>query len=400
MAAFEQLVHVLRRLKSPSEVGGALYGSLEVDSEETLAQLTACLGDPENTGLSLADDVVATPKLGDEVNLQLQTPRLSFGLVRKDLEALLRSPRAHVQEPAQYFLWEPGFLRSDPVKLDGAMDRYRKVLAFVQLLKGSAAFLDEQEEVLVFIRSGKFELPVKYKVADLEAADISLIDKLIAAIPDGAHKAQGQAILSEALHEVVAQHEAPVRFGKLLRGIADVYERFDRGYRLFAAGFSYEKLRDQVEAARIEFTGKMHKVFSDIQNQLLGIPVATVIVATQMKPHDRIGTEFWISLAVLVGSFVFAGLVHLLLRNQRHTLEVVGIEINRQRKELERQPDGVVANLLPTFELLDRRYLAQMRVLRAIDLVVLGGAALSVFFFYQLSGPAKRWVDAWLLQLL
>jgi hypothetical protein len=126
-----------------------------------------------------------------------------------------------------------------------------------------------------------------------------------------------------------------------------------------------------------------------------------VIVATQMKPHDRVGGEFWISVAVLLGSFVFALLVHLLLRNQRHTLEVVGLEIQRQRKELEKQPHGITANLLPTFKLFDRRYRTQMRILQAIDLVVLAGVALSLFFFYQLSGSARQWVDevmflAWL----
>jgi hypothetical protein len=195
------------------------------------------------------------------------------------------------------------------------------------------------------------------------------------------------------MHEVLVKHPAAERFGHFLRGLPEIHERFDRGYRLFAAGFSYEKLRDQVEAARIEYTGKMHKVFSDIQNQLLGIPVATVIVATQMKPHSQVASEFWISVAVLLGSFVFALLVHLLLRNQRHTLEVVGLEIARQRKELEKQPQGVAANLLPTFELLERRYRTQMRILQAIDWVVLAGVALSVFFFYQLSGPARQWVD-------
>lgn len=393
MATFEQLVHVLRRLSNQRASGSALLGDLLIDSDATLADLRACEAAFEDTDLSLESAAAPTLAVGQTVQIRLGTPRPAFGLVRKGLDELLKFPSAHVREPVHYFLWETAFCKTDPVSDGSSVDRYRRVLALIQVLKGAAAFLDEQEEVLVFIRGGKFEVPVRYSVDDLQALDLGELDKVVAAIPEGTHKAQCESILSESIHEVLVKHPPAERFSRFLRGLAEVHERFDRGYRLFAAGFSYEKLRDQVEAARIEYTGKMHKVFSDIQNQLLGIPVATVIVATQMKPHDRVGGEFWISVAVLLGSFVFALLVHLLLRNQRHTLEVVGLEIQRQRKELEKQPHGITANLLPTFELLDRRYRTQMRILQAIDLVVLAGVALSVFFFYQLSGPARQWVD-------
>lgn len=393
MATFEQLIHVVRRLSNRRTLGSALLGDLLIDSDATLENLRACETAFEETDLSLESSSVASLAIGQTVQVRVGTPRPAFGLVRKDLGELLRFPSAHVREPAKYVLWETGFCHADEVAHGDRIDRYRKVLALIQVLKGAAAFLDEQEELLVFIRGGKFEVPARYSAADLETMDLAELEKVIGTIPEGTHKAQCEAILAESIHEVLVKHPAAERFGYLLRALAEIHERFDRGYRLFAAGFSYEKLRDQVEAARIEYTGKMHKVFSDIQNQLLGIPVATVIVATQMKPHDQVASEFWISVAVLLGSFVFALLVHLLLRNQRHTLEVVGLEIARQRKELEKQPQGVAANLLPTFELLERRYRTQMRILQAIDWVVLAGVVLSVFFFYQLSGPARQWVD-------
>lgn len=396
MATFEQLVHVVSRLSNRRTVGSVLLGDLLIDSVATLEALRACEAAFEDTDLSLESSSVSSPAAGQSVPVRLGTPRPAFGLVRKDLDELLRFPSAHVREPAQYFLWEAGYCKSDAVVEGSAVDRYRKVLTLIQVLKGAAAFLDEQEELLVFIRGGKFEVPVRYTAADLQAIDLGGLERVTGAIPEGSHKAQCESILAEAIHEVLAKHATAERFGHFLRGLAEVHERFDRGFRLFAAGFSYEKLRDQVEAARIEYTGKMHKVFSDIQNQLLGIPVATVIVATQMKPHEQVGSEFWISAAVLLGSFLFALLVHMLLRNQRHTLEVVGLEIARQRKELEKQPQGVTANLLPTFELLERRYKTQMRILQAIDWIVLAGVALSVFFFYQLSGPTRQWVDEYL----
>lgn len=393
MATFEQLVHVVRRMSNRRASGTALLGDLLIDSDATLEHLRACEAAFEVTDLSLESAAASALAVGQTVQIRVGTPRPAFGLVRKNLDELLMFQSAHVREPTQYVLWETGFHRADDVDDGDIIDRYRKVLAFIQVLRGAAAFLDEHEELLVFIRGGKFEVPVSYNVADLEAMDLGELDKVTRAIPKGTHKAECESILSEAIHEALSKHAPAERFIHLLRGLAEIHERFDRGYRLFAAGFSYEKLRDQVEAARIEYTGKMHKVFSDIQNQLLGIPVATVIVATQMKQHVQVNSEFWISVAVLLGSFFFALLVHLLLRNQRHTLEVIGLEIQRQYKELEKQPHGVAANLLPTFDLLERRYLAQMRILRSIDWVVLAGVVLSVFFFYQLSLPARQWID-------
>lgn len=395
MATFEQLVHVVRLLSNRCAVGSVLVGDLVIDTEATLENLRACEAAFEDTDLSLESSSAPALAVGHTVQVRLGTPRPAFGLVRQNLDELLKFTSAHVREPSKYLLWETGFCHSDAVVEGDAIDRYRKVLALIRVLKGAAAFLDEQEELLVFIHSGKFEVPARYTTADLEAMALGELHKVTEAIPEGKHKAQCESILAEVVHEVLAKHPAAERFGHFLRGLAEVYDRFDRGYRLFAEGFSYDNLRDQVEAARIEYTGKMHKVFSDIQNQLLGIPVATVIVATQMKPHNQVGSEFWISVAVLLGSFVFALLVHLLLRNQRHTLEVVGLEMARQRKKLETQPQMVTVNLLPTFELLGRRYKTQMRMLQAIDWVVLAGATLSVFFFYQLSGPARQWVDSY-----
>ena len=90
--------------------------------------------------------------------------------------------------------------------------------------------------------------------------------------------------MAEAVYELTAKLPSHKRFVSLLEQGEGLNDRLEKGYRLFfAAGFSYEKFRDEIESARVEYAGKIHKVFSDIQNQLLGIPVATIIVATQMK---------------------------------------------------------------------------------------------------------------------
>lgn len=97
--------------------------------------------------------------------------------------------------------------------------------------------------------------------------------------------------------------------------MSEFYSKYVDGYRLFVSNFSYDKVISELELAKVEYTGKIHKAFTDIQNQILGIPVATVVVATQMKSAPQIGYEFWVNIAVLTGCWIFVMLVGLLICN-------------------------------------------------------------------------------------
>ena len=106
----------------------------------------------------------------------------------------------------------------------------------------------------------------------------------------------------------------------------ELQKKFSDGYNLFASSFSYDKIRDEVETAKVEYTGKIHKVFSDIQNQVLGIPIASIVVATQMKDAGaKTATtyEVYVNSAVLLGCWIFVLLTGLLIWNQQHTLKVL-----------------------------------------------------------------------------
>lgn len=394
MALFEDLVLVVRNLSRRTMLGGEISGDLLLDTPETLQALRACDSDPSNTNLAILHPLdMSLVALGTTVQLQIGTPRPAFGLLSKDLDSLLQFPSAHINEPAHYYLIDIDYCNKESVPEAHPIDRYRTVLAFVRMLKSCAAFLDGQEELLVFVQDGKFELPIRYRSHDLSSLNLPLLKSLLTVIPEGIHRDQCASIMAEAVLEMTAKLPANKRFTALLENARDLKERFEKGYQLFAAGFSYEKIRDEIEAARVEYSGKIHKVFSDIQNQLLSIPVATIIVATQMKESAKLDGNFWISLAVLLGAFVFMLLMHFLLRNQRHTLEVIGIEIKRQKMMLEKEHESVAKNFEDTFNALDTRYRTQRQMLCMIEMVVVVGFAFSVFFFYKLSASAQLFLQ-------
>jgi hypothetical protein len=160
---------------------------------------------------------------------------------------------------------------------------------------------------MVFLNRGRVDVPIRYEAKDLENLDCDTAGMLVTScmVADG-HSKQRKQILSTVVREMAEQISSEeLRFAQLLQRLPDKHQRFTDGYRLFASSFSFDKVRDQLEALRLGYTGKIHKTISDIQGQLLGIPVGTIVVATQMKETDVVGPLMWSNTAVLVGSIVF-----------------------------------------------------------------------------------------------
>lgn len=168
---------------------------------------------------------------------------------------------------------------------------------------------------------------------------------------------------------------------------------FSEGYRLFVADFSYDKIVNQLEVAKLEEIGKIHKTFSDIQNQILGIPVATVVVATQMKSASHVGYEFWVNTAVLVGCWVFAILSGFVLRNQLHTLTAIGNEIARKKQQMLKDYKSVEDLITKSFPFLEARLRAQRLAFYAVNIVLAIGFILSHFVYFNLTTPAQIWLS-------
>ncbi|HET7300215.1 MAG TPA: hypothetical protein VFJ01_06130, partial [Oleiagrimonas sp.] len=178
------------------------------------------------------------------------------------------------------------------------------------------------------------------------------------------------------------------RFVTLLHKLETIATEVANSYKLFCASFSYEKIKSDVQDAQIEFTAKIHKTFSDIQNQLLAIPVATIVVATQMKVATGYDSQFWINTGVLLGSLLFVVLFVLLVCNQWRTLGVLADEIKRRKRTLAEQYPSIDGMFTGTFKRLRRR-VCQQRITIAVSLVVvLLGAVAAVVIYCQLDASA------------
>lgn len=357
--------------------------TLEIANQVICDALNACLDNLHEYAVTIVENRRAVA-VDNTVHVEFGEPRLGLGLLADDMSGLLKSPKNRVREPKNYFLIDSKFAKSDAnIPLD--VQRYHRVLKLIDLFKTAAAYLDADEGTLVFVHGGKFELPIRYTLKDFDVIDESAIDKLLTFVGEDAFNEKKLGILEGAIREASASYADTDRFQGLLANLPELVEKASHGYRVFISEFSYDKIRDSLEAAKIEYAAKIHKAFTDIQAQILSIPVATVVVATQMKKATDFGSEFWVNTAVLVGCWVFVLLVGFLVRNQMHTLSVLDDEIKRQKKQTEKNYKDIADQFSNVFIFLQARLHWQRCALKAVVGVLVVGIVLTHIVFFELT---------------
>lgn len=335
------------------------------------------------TGVTVLGDLDAL-EIGAVVRARLDNPRSGFAVLARDPGGLIRSPGARMEEPARFYLAAPAYAPGD-AHVPDVVARYRKVLAVVGLFGQAASLVDATKSELVFVRDGRTVLPIRFDETDLSALDEAAADRLLAMFADDLHRDQKCSILFEALVDLCRAGGSEGRFRLALRGLGDLADRVADGYRLFASSFSYGKIKGELEDARIDYTQKIHKTIVDIQNQLLGIPVATIVVASQMKAPTACGPELWVNRAVLVGAWIFVLMLLVAIINQWLTLNVIGDEIERQRSTLQRDFASVSADFVGTFTKLKRRIGVHKVGLGVVFAIGIVGGLTATFFDKRIS---------------
>lgn len=368
-------------------VHGERNGSIKIGNDETLGYLKKVLSDDdsaEDYGVYLAGEETRINELavGDVVNVDLREPRRGIGLFARDLDEILKNADARVRGKRFYLIDSRYCSNNDNAPIE--VVRYRKILELIKLLvKSGSVHLDSSEARLLYFNGKKQSLDVSFKCLDFQKVDEKILDDLIVFCSDELHQEQKLTILVESVFSLCSSLNGADKFPALLSGLGSVMDKLRDGYKLFVSNFSYEKIRDDVENAKIEYAGKIHKVFSDIQNQILGIPVATVIVATQMKVSIEGEDVFWINTAILSGCWIFVALVSILLFNQVNTLNVLSGEVLRQKQKMKKDHAAVAGKFDDVFSFLGKRVFHQKIAIYTVASVLVIGLILTHLIYFK-----------------
>lgn len=295
----------------------------------------------------------------------------------------LEHPARRTTIPPRFYLAELKFLHpSDGGDIPDQVQKYFEAVSLFQLLGGLADHEVKSGGLfdLVFLGKEKIVITPDYCAGDL--ASLDRIEGFREEFIDSAtHSEQRTTILKTALHEMF--HGQPkVSLGSVLARFHDLVERANNGYQLYVSEFSFEKVKAEVEKEKTEFTARLNKVFSDIQNQLLAVPAALILVGGQMKNVGRI--EIANSL-IWLGALVFAILMNLLIRNQRNTLQVVHQEFRHQWNRIKGNHKGVAQQFDDAYKHLETRYNHQRRLLWVVDGLVAGSLVVTTILLCRYS---------------
>lgn len=317
-------------------------GQITVDSPSIVQSLTLAFENKEISGF--------TKRTGSAIEINQKYDfyydlhrRAEFGHIFKTVDELIRDKTFRADNAKKYYILALKYDYRNSNKPE-TIQKYEKLLSLISILKEAAAFVDSSNSKMLFLNDSKqLEVEPIYKKSDLDQLQQNKIDQIISFINEDTHKKQKLAILSKAIIIECSSESFDKRFAVLLSKLEDVYKTLDHDYAVFASSFSYEKVRNEIENAKLEEQVKIHKVITDIQNQILGIPVATVIVATQFKTQkladNNLIYQFWVNTGIFVGVLIFSVFLFYLINNQKSSLKGIKDEIKRKDNVLSKTPD-------------------------------------------------------------
>ena len=157
---FERLVEIYANTAFDDD---GEHGTLTIATTGILQDLLTVDGD-EDAGraanITIVDDKLNERKVGDTVPILARAPSLRSGILARDVDALLRSPRAFIEEPRAFFI-VAGAVSKTSSPAPAVVMAYRQVLGLVGLFAKAAAFLDPVRQELVFVQDGKLRVPVR-----------------------------------------------------------------------------------------------------------------------------------------------------------------------------------------------------------------------------------------------
>lgn len=302
--------------------------------------------------------------------VEFNLPSENNSLFTFDINDLLKAPSRLLSPPDNFYLADKDYLHtaindSTPEEIKN----YLNISLFANTLCDLADYAIKNQQKAIFLHGEKLELSLKYSSSDLKP--LVDLDKFISDfVAAEIHKEQKITIIKSVLLEMLKNNEIDrLTLPCLINRFSEFVERVNANYQLYVSEFSFDKIKAQVESEKLEFTLKLNKVFSDIQNQLLAIPVALILIGGQVTPENSFTLK---NISIWFGAIVFGIFMSLLIRNQRSTLKAIRLEMDSQWDGIKNKHKFVAERLGVHYAQLRARYWLQSFFLAIISTIISG----------------------------
>ena len=383
------VVTIFRAMSERRVEAGAIYGKVLLSSD-----LRSNLDKVVELGW-LFDRRYTKTTDGQELELELSVPRGQGEFFAIDWTDLLSHHGFYYEQPKTFFVASDDYFSEEKKETVGSR-RYKATLALIEVLREVADYADISIDgglKLIFLNQTKLEIPVIYSAEDVR--DVPKIKNLKDDIVgvNLSHQDQRKTIIKVVLNEMLASESLEMRFVELLKKFPDFLQRYKDSYELYVAEFSFEKVLEEVNSHKLDYSIKLNKVFSDIQNQLLAVPAALILIGSKLAPKGYIE---WQNSLTLLGCIIFVLFMDMLIRNQYNSLQAVLDEINGQQQALIRRHPLLVGKFNDPYQELQKRHAHQKFLICVVDGLVGSMFLFCVVLYYWYSTPKFHWIKCWI----
>jgi hypothetical protein len=381
------------RLLSERQWGTMTVKGLFPPLDQMVQGLLLQLYDADLTDVSVY--LEGTSTLISDLNLDIQGgKRLEVELKTREIPScpfvqtfgeILQFPEFLRKRPTCFFIEEFGYCSEDSGDPPEIIAKYYSVLSFISVIQKLADFVDTSDPsapTLFFLLKEKYEVRVEYSAEDVEKGSSS--QALAHFIESSPHEANKRDIVKGIVVDVIKG--SPTAFTALIRTMDEIVRRANDNYSVFVSEFSFDKIKDEIAKRKIDFILRINKVFSDIQDKILGVPLALIIATTQIDAKNSYSKNT----AIIVGLSLFTIIMGMLVKNQLSNLNAIKEEYTYQEGLLEKEFSSLHSKISDAFQAIDRRQKHLWLLLYSVAVLVLFSYVFSYFLYYQLTGDFQR----------
>lgn len=121
-------------------------------------------------------------------------------------------------------------------------------------------------------------------------------------INDSIHKEQKRGIVRNVIFEM---YNKKIDVSGISKDFEVFFKKIRDGYELYISEFSFESFKNELDDLKRDYILKINKIFTDVQNQVLTIPLATIVATSQMKTFKGDYSNLFINIFIVFGVFCF-----------------------------------------------------------------------------------------------
>lgn len=331
-------------------------------------------------------------KVGEEKEVTFLSQQGAELFIARSIDDLINHNIYKCRCPDRVILLEPfdSFtIEQKPSKF--ILNSYVTVVNLVSIFEDLADHEDNSsgDKVFIFLSKEKIEIPIRYSTNDLSQWD--KYKDFANMFSEKMHVEQRRSVFKSVVFDALKNVEVEDRFSYFLRNFDRLVIRILQNYELYVSEFSFDKVRKKNKAEIAQHLVKINSVFSDVQNQLLTLPIAGLLAAGQMESGASNSLK---NGSIVVAALSFALLLSFVLRNYFASLRTVKKEIDAQKNSLKEEYRVFAASFEEDYRVVDKRYRSQVWLGRVVDLAVSITLVLipSCLFIYINNHDFVNWV--------